>query len=174
MKKLFPLLFILLCLHSANIQAQITAKNSIYVELLGNAGLYSFNYDRIVHQRETFKMSIRGGLSYVPLSSDRDFQILIPLEWNVMLGRKNKYFETGIGLTQILYFEDKRWEPSSTLSYNILMIVPRIGYRLQKDEKGFLFRIGLTPLWGVSYNGEKRKSVVGFFPSLGISLGKSF
>jgi hypothetical protein len=40
-----------------------TAFNALYVELLGNAGVYSLNYERFV----TDDVSIRGGLMYVSL-----------------------------------------------------------------------------------------------------------
>lgn len=84
---------------SISIQAQkmdsssVNAKNTIYFEMLGHGGLYSFNYERIFDS----KFILRGGLSYL----NDDFlsfnYISIPLSVSKLLPTdRDSFFEIGM------------------------------------------------------------------------------
>ncbi len=87
-----------------------TARNAVYLELLGSGFLGSLNYERIFSEY----ISIRVGLSYVPVTMI-----------NFTLGGSSK-FEAGIGM---IYFSKEGVKPSIT-----------IGYRYQPYAQGFFFR----------------------------------
>jgi len=115
------------------------SKNTIYLELLGNGGIYSFNYDRIILTKKLFKISGSIGISYIPPFVRYNHTLTYPIEINFLYGKKN-YFELGIGYTPVfnLYKEDI-FKIYDIYSYPVL----RIGYRFQKPNGGFFFRTGL-------------------------------
>ncbi len=136
MKKLIFLFLCNLILHS--IYGQNTedtsriAKNTVHLELLGNAGIYSFNYDRILLSKNTFKISGRIGLSLVFLQAGT-----CPIEFSFLFGKKNN-LEIGLGYT---FFVD------SNSNKNIIRNSPcvfNLGYRFQKPNGGFFFKTGLV------------------------------
>jgi hypothetical protein len=137
-----------------------TKRNSLYIELGGNAGYYSINYDIIFYQRGSFQCGWRNGFSLLPIIN---LPIFIPLEVNTLFGKSKHHFECGLGYTPAIFIgetEDK---------YRDIILV-RLGYRYQKPDGGFLFRIGFTPgISNINDNHEYR-----FGPWFGISIGKSF
>ena len=161
-----------------------TAKNSLYVELLGNAGVYSLNYGRIFHQHNRLKISGSAGLSYIRQSSGaRSIGIsdywtpMLPIEITAFWGRSRHHLEVGSGIT---FFSSQRLTynpdfPPSNFQKDISLeaVLPlRLGYRYQKPEGGFFFRVGYTPLFNLNLSFP---DPVRFFPLYGgISLGKSF
>lgn len=69
MKKLFLtaalLLFLFTSVVSQNINENIhQRKNSVYLELGGNAGLYSVNYERLFSLSELNRIAVGGGVSF--------------------------------------------------------------------------------------------------------------
>lgn len=116
-------------------QENITNKKSnhtIFLELAGNTGSYSINYDNIFFSQNCTKFTFRIGFSILPT---KPILILLPLEFNGLLGKSKHFFEYGLGYTPALN-ENK---------YKNLLLV-RIGYRFQKREGGFFLRIGFTPV----------------------------
>ncbi|MCK4344070.1 MAG: hypothetical protein KAX05_02205 [Bacteroidales bacterium] len=123
-------------------------KNSFFLELGGNAFFYSLNYDRLIHTEESLQISSRIGISHLGI---------IPIQLNLLIGGSSHHFEFGIGV--LISIEDQNVLPTGT-----------IGYRYQKLDGGFLFRIGITPI-----------RILGFaiydphvIPWAGLSLGYSF
>ena len=161
-----------------------TAKNSLYVELLGNAGFYSVNYGRILHQHNRLKISGSAGLSYFRQSSGaRSIGIsdywtpMLPIEITAFWGKSRHHLEVGTGIS---FYSSQRLTynpdfPPSNFQKDISLeaVLPlRLGYRYQKPEGGFFFRLGYTPLFNLNLDSPEP---VRFFPLYGgISLGKSF
>lgn len=131
------------------------AANAIYLELGGNSFVYSFNYDRIVPLSQRTKIALGAGLEAVSSISingvNYDASLCLTPAVNFLFGKKSSHFETGLAL----------FVPFST---NMAFPSIRIGYRYQPWEKGFLFRIGFTPLLISSI----------LVPWGGISLGYAF
>lgn len=168
MKSIFLLLIISLIAKSSG--AQI-AKNTVYLELLGNGGLYSINYDRILVDAAKYKLSSSIGYGLYKSENIEG----IPFEVNFLFGHKH-YFELGTGISYIKGLT--QIEPgclngavSSTI-YNTY----RIGYRYQKDEKGFFLKVAVIPFVRLYEYEEDFKSDTdkAFFVSAGAAVGYSF
>ena len=127
--------------------------HSVYLELGGNSGAYSVNYDYSLSVSESAKLAVGTGLSALSLYSYHDgpapvqnTQFFITPEANLLFGKNSHHLETGASL--------------------ILFQIPvlRVGYRYQPRKGGFLFRVGFTPLL----------FDMDIFPWGGISLGYTF
>lgn len=177
--------------HGADLSAQITTLNpgelsapakseksglhrsSIYLELLGQGGLYSLNYDLKVSP----KISLRAGISVWGFKSIdfiffqmnefkfRSFPIMV----NYLPGKRSSRLELGLGImpTYIstgggsVFYLIHSDEPTKE---TIFPLVGNIGYRYQPEDGGIMFRAGLTP--SLSSGGPGL--------SFGISIGFSF
>lgn len=160
-----------------------TAKNTVFVELGGNGGLISINYDRIFHQNGKFKFAGRAGFSYFKQSSGNKgsnippyWSPLLPLEVTALWGRSRHHLELGVGVT---FFSSRNliFNPEGPEFFErdigLDMIIPiRLGYRYQKPEGGFFFRVGYTP----GFNPQLSSKSPTIFTPLwgGISIGTSF
>ena len=154
-----------------SIETNLSSKNSVYVELMGSGALYSFNFDRVVFSKKSFGISARVGITYTPFIEDfNDYpSIGFPFELTGLIGRKNGKFEFGIGGAYHYLFD----EPSN---YSFLFFVPRIGYRLQKDQGGLFIKTGFTP-WipiAIDDNFSEDKLEPSFFPMIGFAIGYTF
>ncbi|MDG1477308.1 MAG: hypothetical protein P8Q14_09185, partial [Vicingaceae bacterium] len=72
-------------------------KNSIYLELGGNAVFYSVNYERIIVTTDIVHLSLRAG--YGTTVEYFGQYSIVPLELNLMFGKKFNFFEIGYGQT---------------------------------------------------------------------------
>jgi len=208
MNYFFKTLILSFFIFSFNVQAQSVdstinkkamAKNSVFVEILGNAfSLGSLNYDRIIFQSKIIKLSLSTGIGLYPLTDSylqpkkTYFEYGIPLSVNALIGKRNHFLEIGVGLTYSKGAEASFSHDHSTNqagvtndTYNeyfseLLVFVPRVGYRFQKNKHGFFFRVGFTPL--IILKDYTRLDLImpgigrflTFNPNGGISLGYSF
>ena len=117
--------------------------NTAYIELGGNSGLYSFNYERILINTVAFKFFSRIGAG--PLPNGKHLSQIYLVEENFCFGKQGKYFETGLGLTfQHKWVED--CDETKTYAYdNLYYGIFRMGVRFQSEANGSVFRVGLTP-----------------------------
>jgi hypothetical protein len=138
-----------------------TAKNTLFVEGLGNGLIYSVNYERFVAPR----FAIRIGAEYLGgtfgSSSETISLGLFPLMGTYLVGEGTHHAELGAGLTVATTDADL-----DDLGDIDAAVVPTatLGYRYQKPEPGFIFRIGFTPVM----IGDR------ILPWGGISLGYAF
>ncbi|WP_439489871.1 hypothetical protein [Algoriphagus sp.] len=154
-----------------------TAKNAVYLEIGGNAGQYAFTYGRLFYQAGAFKLTGSAGIS---LWADRVegstvFNPAVPLEVSGIIGSGNHHLELGLGVTPHLAtsldFNPETLELEDKVVFGSLIPL-RIGYRYQKPEGGFFFRVGYTPFFTVPV-GDREDWV--FTPIFaGLSFGKSF
>ena len=154
--------------------ASFTAKNAVYLEIGGNAGYYSLNYDRIVYQKGNFRAAVRAGLGVIPtkFESKTYWGAMVPLELIGLVGRSKHFLETGLGFTPFLFpARDLGSFERIYTGYKLESTIPfRIGYRYQKPDGGFIFRVGYTPFLDFS---EGRHNIYQLLFG-GISIGKSF
>jgi hypothetical protein len=145
-----------------------TAKNVLYVELLGNGILYSLNYERFI----TDDLSARIGFGYLSLgassssSSARASVLWLPLMVNY-LGVGSADHKLQLGLGPVLFYASSAASSvgdSAKASGVALFGTATIGYRYVPHDGGFNFDIGFTPVFGS----------FGFLPWIGISLGAVF
>jgi hypothetical protein len=148
------------CISQQDSNKLFTNRNSLYLELAGNAGYYSINYDIIFYQKGNFKIDWRNGFSLLPIIN---LPIFFPFEVNTLFGKSKHHLECGLGYTPVIFLgeTDKKYRD---------IFLFRLGYRYQKPEGGFLFRMGFTP--GISNINEDAEYRFG--PWFGISIGKSF
>lgn len=119
-----------------------TTKNTLFVEALGNGLIYSVNYERFVAPR----IAIRIGGEYLGGSFDSSESVslgLFPVMGTVLLGEGTHHIELGAGLTFATANVDL--DELGELDAAALPTAT-IGYRYQKPEPGFIFRIGFTPV----------------------------
>lgn len=155
-----------------------TAKNGIYLELGGSSGRYAINYSKIFHQKGKLKLNASAGFSMLPnekIDSKTIWLPAIPIEVSALYGKSNHHLEMGFGFTSYLdkttAIDSETFELSDEVVFGAVIPV-RIGYRYQKPEGGFFFRVGYTPLFNVPVRAGKSWS---FNPyHAGISFGKSF
>lgn len=163
------LFLILVCLSSpAFSQSDFLAapsRNSFYVEGFGNALIYSVNFDRILVVKEKSALTGRIGVSYAPPPNKGPGVVL---EMNYLRGSGNHHFELGAGCSYYyLFSKDELIDPNITLFF----LTARIGYRYQKKEGGFLFRVGLIPIFAVNVDQDITDFEKNFIPYGGISFG---
>lgn len=145
------------------VQAQTPyAKNAVYLELLGNGGLYSLNYERAFSQ----KFLVRVG--FASWSSSQDFGgeksiTTIPVMFNSLFGTGNHKIEGGAGfmLGSEKHSGNEVWPKSKETIFALTGVA---GYRYQKSTGGLLFRAGLTPFLNI---GDAE------YPDFNISAGGS-
>lgn len=144
------------------------APNVLYVEGLGNAGIYSLNYERLVIP----ELAVRVGFSYISLSasgggaSAKVSLLTIPIMANYLgIGNDTHHLELGLGLVLVNATGSSSSGAGSVSGSGFGAYgTATVGYRFQPLSGGFLFRAGFTPLFGSG----------GFQAWGGVSLGVSF
>ena len=140
MKKL---IFTLLLLSSISVhsisqttsQNQIIRKHSIYSELGGNSGIFSVNYDYLLPFTTYIKFAAGAGTGFMYIMSDTNshFTGYLTPAGNLLIGKSKHHLEIGGSL-------QSGWD-------GLLVPAARLGYRYQPLAGGFLFRVGVTPLF---------------------------
>ncbi len=178
------LLFFLILFGFTSVKAQNEANlpyispsggRAVYFELGGHSIFFGFNYDT------RFKKKLDGiggrvGIGYMAVSGARFFSL--PVALNYLMGKDGKYFEMGAGAT-LLTLGDREYSgtytelgyigPSRSNSTKLLGNIS-FGFRRQPVNGGFMFRAGVSPVFGL----EDDKSFF-FFPFLPyISFGYTF
>ena len=101
---LFALPFQLL---AQKVNQSSNARNTVFIEIGGNAGQYAFNYGRIFYQKEAFKLTATSGFSLWAEKIDGStvWNPALPLELTSLLGRNRHHLELGFGITPFLEAE---------------------------------------------------------------------
>lgn len=132
------------------------AKNLVYLELLGNGGLYSINYERMLSN----DLSARLGFSYFSISASASSSdgsqssakasiVTAPALFNYMVGGKNHKLEMGAGATLIYVSASASGGAASASGEGVGVAGTGVaGYRYSPADGGFVFRVGYTPLFG--------------------------
>ncbi|WP_316827860.1 hypothetical protein [Pedobacter miscanthi] len=128
-----------------------TKSNNIYLEGLGNAVVYSINYDRLFHISNELTIAPRVGFEYIPRRDvDAYGRYTFPTEIN-FLYNKNKnnpnHIEAGAGLTFFSLFDNYQYSVTNEIvgkNYKLAKISTlRLGFRHQKNEGGLMYRAGI-------------------------------
>jgi hypothetical protein len=152
---IFILTIILTVLNHCHSQGQSKSdsigirRSSVFLEIGGNATVYSINYDYLVIAKKHFKTALTIGLSGYKGSPYPDIELSPQL--NLLFGGK-VCAEIGVGYTKSLTFQN---------GYAVL----RLGFRNQRPDGGIFWRFAFTPL--LQPFGE----ALPFWPWLGLSIG---
>lgn len=130
-------------------------KNAVFAEFIGSGGLYSINYE---YQFQ--KNAARIGFAIYPET------VSVPITIGRLIGKSNDLLELGIGVTILKFVSDSETE------LGILFLTGVIGYRYQRPDNRFLFRIGFTPL--ININDVKAIDFKRIIPLGGMSFGFRF
>jgi hypothetical protein len=159
---------------STNEYSEVAAK-SFFVEFLGPSYIVGFNFDTRLTKRLN-GIGARAGLGYMSFEESR--VLSIPVAINYLLGKQGKYFEIGAGFTVLSFNDDSNsgiplsyeYYGQTTPSRTNLLGNLVFGYRKQPVSGGFMFRAGLSPVFGKDGEGA-----FFFFPYLPyISFGYTF
>jgi len=107
---------------------------SVFLELGGYGGIYSFNYEKPITIKET-PLKLRMGIGGFPLDENSGTLIIFPLGLNYELGDGIHRLDLGVGHTVT----------TSTLPSIHSQSNLSIGYLHKTDEK-FWYRVSYTPL----------------------------
>jgi len=130
---------------------------SVYAELLGPGVLYSLNYDaRFLKKQDGLGMRI--GISYAENENDcnncgivnTDTFFSIPIQLNYLMGKDNKFFEIGVGLTYFNYSGDGLiiLDDAKT-NVNKVFGTMTFGYRYQPVNGGLTYRYSINPFFDI-------------------------
>ena len=139
-------------------------RQAIFLEALGSGGLFSLNYDRrLKSDNDGFGVRIGLGLGTGYEINEDEFKrrVSVPLMVNYIFGRGRNGLETGIGITSE-YAVSKPKDDQRMNAWGNLNVL----YRFQPLKKGFIMRMGWTPIIG------RGGSLDPYF--VGVSFGYSF
>lgn len=182
----FGLLLGLVTLNSAVAQAEEvelgqakverSARNSVYLELGGNAGLYSLNYERFLIDDG----ALRIGLMYMSVSATATSGTTTasgsaswfgaPLMFSYLgIGSPNHKLELGAGVVLMSFSAGaSTFSATANASGFVVAGTATVGYRYVPVDGGINFKAGFTPLVlqtaGTTY----------FMPWAGLSIGYGF
>lgn len=187
LKHKYPFFFVLFLIFAISFRGtaqteavNFTAKQAVYLEVGGNAGQYAFNYGRLIFLKRAFKVigSVGFSLWAEPIEGPTIWNPAIPLEVSTLFGAKKHHLEIGLGITPFLQAGvNSSWESGNLVqskgANHVGAILPiRVGYRYQKPEGGFFFRVGYTPFFAMP---TKTREDWAFQPVFaGLGLGVSF
>jgi hypothetical protein len=111
--------------------------NTVYLEFLGPAGMYSLNFDRILYRPNKW-IAFAGGAG-ISIYNNTTFDL--PVRASLLTGRRASRLEIGAGLEPEMYFNSR---------YNSevqLIWFYKIGYRYQRPNGGIMFEFAINPLY---------------------------
>ena len=146
------------------------ARNSVYLELFGNGGMYSLNYDRELTEGVRVRVGFAGWTAQDFFGGPDVSMQTIPVSLHLLRGRGRHQADIGGGIVTGRKTRDSDFPGDSA---NFMSLVGIIGYRYQRPESGFVFRAGFTPFYGLGDEDDAYPEK-GFLPSVGVSLGFGF
>jgi hypothetical protein len=157
---------------------QKDAKNVLYIEGLGNAGVYSLNYERSFKEN----VNVRIGFGYSEIVGETTVSDTIvgqrkekvnvrfgasPVMVNYFIGKGDHKIEIGGGITLFVISAQSSEISSNGLKFKagvLSFLTGTIGWRYQPKGGGLVFKVAFTPF----YNFSK------VLPFGGISVGYAF
>jgi len=169
MKIISTLALYLMCALYTQLSAQDTdrgtAQFATYMEILGQGGLVTFNYDRRF-TNSADGPGFRIGLGYVNLGKFQGYTF--PVGLNYLQGSNGKYFEIGLGVTYGKIGIIDKFDNEARLAGNMFF-----GFRYQPEDRGLNIRAGLATFVGNIKRVEQENEAF-FIPLPGISFGYTF
>jgi hypothetical protein len=152
------------CQKKDTVNNVFTYKNNLQIELLGHEMLYCLHYERVLLNLQKYKTNAQIGIEYFAKKSLSEFRI--PFMLTEIRSFNMHHIEVGLGFVFVkshIYFGDKIFTSGQG----------RLGYRFQKPNGRFLFRVSFTPLLVKTSSPDSAKNLV-FHPWGGFSFGYCF
>ena len=133
---------------------KIVIQHTLFAELLGSSVFfYNITYDCLFAFTKEHKIAIAAGFQY-PSFFDVSYHTFGgSIQVNYLYGVKNHHLEIGTGITTLDF-----------IKWNDIYIPIRMGYRYQRNNGGFFWKVAFTPT----------VSLFGFGPSGGVAIGYTF
>jgi len=152
-------------------------RNSIYIELGGNAVFGSVNYERLFPYAAApgTTLALRVGGFFHPGNNDSGVKniLIIPLESSAFWGRRAVKPELGFGLTYLQSYSVQDDLHEEGYKYTEFLPVFRFGLRYEKPGKPYVARLALTPLV-IAVLEDPGTYMPPVLPWLGLSVGYHF
>ena len=123
---------------------------SVFLEVGGNGGLGSVNFDSRLNTTEK-GLGYRVGLGFIPRTysflDSRPAVWTIPVGLNHLIGGHRHYLETGLGLTYYFFKGTTSgvWGIRENDNGSGILFIPSVGYRYAPDGKAFQGRLVVSP-----------------------------
>lgn len=140
-------------------------RNILYAELGGSSVIYTFNYERILVQKEKYQFSLRVGFGCFPMGSfngetvgykqySLSNMVVLPVEGLFSFGKGRHKVEVNAGIAPIVI----RGSEQSIITYPngdvniqgrtytdcVIAVGPGVAYRYEKKEGGLFLRAGVS------------------------------
>jgi hypothetical protein len=144
-----------------------TAKTAVFVEVLGNGGLLTYNVDRKLNQRTTARLAY-GDFRSIELGDQdtKHYQTLTAM-LNALAGGPTWWWEIGVG-GRIGRYRGEDWVIPAKPLRDITSV---LGLRRQPLGGGMVFRAGVTPRYVVWGDDDPPG---GLSMGVGLSIGLAF
>ena len=141
-----------------------SVRTSVYVEFLGNAGLYSINYERLVADNIAVRVGFGTWKSDDFFASGSSRITTFPFMASYLVGKRNSKLEIGAGFLFGKNSLDSSFGSENDGSSTIIDFIAVFGYRLQNRRARRIFRIGVTPFFPIKgiYPDEVALVSIGF------------
>lgn len=144
---------------STSVERQIQLRHTLYLELLGNSGVLSFNYDLMYNQVVSLRVGIGLGLLGMV---------------NGIINLKDHNIELGVGGS---YTDGSFGSDGGSLKTNKSWLTGTLAYRYQPQDSHWFIKVGLTPIFQPEHQNSKYpwiKEPALFLWWGGVSIGYSF
>lgn len=111
----------------------------LFLEVAGSGGLGSINFEKEFCHKKNTAFTFRAGLSFAPIDKNNGFGIVFPIMVNSIIGKSAHKIEFGLGQGATI----------TTKGSFFILTTAALGYRYQRDDKKWFYRITYTPL--ISY-----------------------
>jgi hypothetical protein len=145
LQKLKIFLFVAALWCSCTLFSQDIKPITFFLEAGGSGGFGSLNLDRLFYAKKNVRWSYRAGASYSPGNNNQGSTpviLIFPTLINFIYGKKDHFAEAGAGQSLAL--------SSNPAIFSRLTL--NAGYRFQRNEGGWFFRVSYTPLVSFIYD----------------------
>jgi hypothetical protein len=124
---------------------------SVFLEVGGNGGLASINFDSRLNNTEK-GLGYRVGFGFIPPTynffDSRPTIWTIPVGLNYLIGGRRHYLETGLGMTYYFFkgTTSDIWGIYENDKGSGLLFIPSAGYRYAPNGKAFQGRLFISPV----------------------------
>ncbi|MEI6766117.1 MAG: hypothetical protein WCM76_10780 [Bacteroidota bacterium] len=131
-------------------------RNFVYIEMAGNGGIYSTNYERTVYHGRKIGLNARAGFGILPE------HYAFPIGVNLTIGDTPRKFEIGLGTTFENFTQNGKFGESGDFNMNV---VPSMGIRIESQHH-FFFRASVMAHY-IMTSSE-------LWPGIGFAFGGAF
>jgi len=132
----------------------VLSKNVVSAELFGaSCSILSLHYNRIIRTTQKSYYDLDIGAGYLPDMKIREpsnyaFGLSVSATWNASLYKRHHAFG-GLGLSYADGMIQEGFAEEEKISVRSLYATLQIGYKYQKPQNGFFFKLYVSPLFQI-------------------------